>query len=609
MAAHRVAVLSVHSHGDRSFLDDRNLALLSGELSARGVDNDLVVAVLDPRCEENPDGNTVLARTVEVLSAYDVVVYERVWSAGLIAALRARLPNKTFIACEGEHRLDDAPADYVCRGDLGAGVASVLEVLRGERTAPLAGTAVRGPDGLTLVPGTPSPPAPSSSERFAPNLSPIVVNPEQRPPLRTFAVLGNAGCPYQADARDNPLYRGVAMPDGIGRGCAFCTTGNRYDGAPSEQTAKRVFEQLRALRGAESGIEHVVLKDQNPFAYLETLIERAIDARVPPFTLMLETRADWFLRAAPKFEAALTLAQGAGHRLAPYLVGIENFSQAELDRMNKGIDAATNVEFLLALRRWKERFGRALDLDQAAFGFVLFTPWTTFDDLQLNLRGIEQTRFHELRGKILQSRARLYPDTALYYLAQRDGLLSDAHARSGDDASRRYGYFPAHPWRFADPRVGALAALASELSDQTGGRDELSLFHGLLAAFEDESAAPTAESVLALAEARQPGGAGAASASASVHARLRRLLAPLDLDAGFESGWRLGELTTDTGRLRVELVHEHEAPLLLDIAPRGTTPYYARSRHYHLSYRNSALSDAQRRALEVLARALSQGDR
>ena len=29
-----LAILSVHSHGDRSFLDDRELALVSGELAA-----------------------------------------------------------------------------------------------------------------------------------------------------------------------------------------------------------------------------------------------------------------------------------------------------------------------------------------------------------------------------------------------------------------------------------------------------------------------------------------------------------------------------------------------------------------------------------------------
>ena len=43
-----VAVLSLQSHGDRSFLDDRSLALLSGSLRERGIENDLVVAVLVP---------------------------------------------------------------------------------------------------------------------------------------------------------------------------------------------------------------------------------------------------------------------------------------------------------------------------------------------------------------------------------------------------------------------------------------------------------------------------------------------------------------------------------------------------------------------------------
>ena len=43
----RVAVVSLHSHGDRSFLDDRGLALVAGDLRAGGVDADLVDGVMD----------------------------------------------------------------------------------------------------------------------------------------------------------------------------------------------------------------------------------------------------------------------------------------------------------------------------------------------------------------------------------------------------------------------------------------------------------------------------------------------------------------------------------------------------------------------------------
>src|SRR5262249_20814492 len=150
-------------------------------------------------------------------------------------------------------------------------------------------------------------------------------------------------------------------------------------------------------------------------------------------------------------------------------------SQPELDRYNKGTTAEANIEFIERLWGWRERHGEALDLTSASFGFVLFSPWTTLDDLEANLRAIQRTRFDALRGRVLLSRARLYPDTALYYLAARDGLLIDAH-REGEDSSRRYGYYPAHPWRFLHEDVAHFAALATELVERTGGRDETALF-------------------------------------------------------------------------------------------------------------------------------------
>src|SRR6185503_12996794 len=106
----RVALVSFHNHGDRSFLDDRFLALLSGDLRAAGVENELHVAILG---DEARDAAT-FDRLVALLEPYDTVVYERVWSRAVVADLRERLPGRTFIHCRGEHALDDPSADWIC---------------------------------------------------------------------------------------------------------------------------------------------------------------------------------------------------------------------------------------------------------------------------------------------------------------------------------------------------------------------------------------------------------------------------------------------------------------------------------------------------------------
>jgi hypothetical protein len=460
-------------------------------------------------------------------------------------------------------------------------------------------------------------PPPLRRSRYAPNLRPIVVNPEFLPPVRTFSVVGNNGCPYQSDARENPLYAGTQIPQQFGRGCAFCTTGNQYEGRPNPETAAAVLEQIRYVRANAPELQLLVLKDQNPFGYLTEVVEGCEREGVSDFTLLLETRAEWFLRNAKRFDRALAVARQINVRIAPFLVGIENFSQAELDRFNKGINVATNIEFLETLWRWREEYGNALDLSHAAFGFILFSPWTTMQDLAANLEGIRRTQFDRLRGSILLSRARLYPDTALYYLAERDGLLADDFASESDNASRRYGYYPSRPWKHAHPDVAHFATLATELAERNGSRDMVNLFQALLDEFEaagENWPATTTGDVWKRYEAMVGEGDRArprtlAPAGEALRGRFARLVRPLSFDGAFAGGWRFGQLRACPGIVEVELRHEAEPQLVVELVPRGQGAHFQRSRHYEIRAAGREFTAAQRQALAVLSQAITENDR
>ncbi len=599
----RVAILSFHSHGDRSFLDDRDLAIVCGDLRDDGLAADLVLVAFG--------ADEALDRVVEqqlalALSPYDAVVFERVWSASLVDRLRAALPDRTFIHCRGEHRLDDPPADYVCPSDLRQGLPALLDHLRGLVRAPPPGTLTKN-DGAWIAVGAPSL-APPRPRRYAPTLRPVIVNPDGFPTSRTFSILGNAGCPYQADARDNPVYEGAVIPAGLGRGCAFCTTGNTYEAKPAAEAAAFVLEQLRYLRTHAPELGSLVLKDQNPFAYLTEVVQTVAAEGLGPFTLMLETRADWLTRSARRFDDALRAARSGGIRISPFLVGIESFSQPELDRYNKGTTAYANVAFVERLWSLREVHGETLDLARASFGFVLFSPWTTLGDLETNLRAIQRTRFDQLRGRLLLSRARLYPDTALYYLAERDGLLIDAF-REGEDTSRRYGYYPAHPWRFQHDDVAHFAALATKLVEATKGRDELALFARMIEAFRAAPDFRAITSAQILEQTRAPREGEPDGVSLDLRKRFQRLVRPLPIEGSFAGGFRVTDLATAPGLLRVHLARAGEEPLVVDIVPRGEGPSYARSRHYDIRFRNPSVSVDQRRALDAVCRAITENDR
>jgi MoaA/NifB/PqqE/SkfB family radical SAM enzyme len=478
----RTALLSLHSHGDRSFLDDHLLAHLSGALRALGHANELVVVALDGAA---PIEGEAFAALVAALRAFDTIVYERTWTARIPDALGRALPDHTLIHCRGEHALADPPGRFVCeeRGALPA----LLEFIAGRRATLPARTIERTATGWRPGLGATGGPTP----RARPNLRPIIVNPAAFPAARTFSIDGNLGCPYQADARANPRYAGVAIPDGIGRGCAFCTTGNHHEARGQAELVEDLLGQLRHIRTEAPEIAQIVLRDQSPMGYLVELLEACGAAGVGGFTLMLQTRADWLLAGARRFQRGLDAAARAGITITPFLVGIESFAQDELDRFNKGVTVATNLALLAALRAWAAH--PAFDLAGASFGFILFTPWTTMADLRANRAAIAETRLDQLRGQLLRARVRLYPDTALYYLAARDGLLVDDAADSV--AAARYGYYPDHAWRFADPVVARFAALAAAASEATGGKDELRLFGCLLDAFA-AAPAPTLDEVL-----------------------------------------------------------------------------------------------------------------
>lgn len=600
----RTAILSFHSHGDRSFLDDRELALASGDLAEQGFANDLVLTVLE--AEAGRGLTEPEQRLVAFLRDYDLIVYERVWSRELVAWLRASLPDAVFVSCRGEHVLEDPPADVTLDGQLRASVPALVAWLRGRTALPPVGTRIR--DGARFV----APPAVSTGlptpTRYAPNLRPRVVNPEALPEKRTFSITGNTGCPFQLDARENPLYQGITIPAQYGKGCGFCTTGNAYAARPNQETAGHVLEQLRHVRATAPELDVLVLKDQNPFGYLTEVMTACAEEGVGDFALLLETRADWFLRSARRFERALEMAARARIRISPFLVGIENFSQPELDRFNKGTTAEANIEFLQTLWRWKEAYGDALELGHAAFGFILFSPWTQLEDLRVNLEAIRRTQLHRLRGSLLHSRARLYPDTALYYLARKDGLLTEAFAAS-EDNSKRYGYYPAHPWRFLHPETEHFARLAAELTDSTGSKDQLRLFECLMKAFDraDDYRSVRAEDVL-----REYRTAATSSAWEPADPRLRgrfeQLVRPLIFGRPFAGGWRMEELRRQSDTLELSMRHDSDGELRVRIAPRGRGPAYRHSKHYGLAVRGRELAPSQQAALDAVCDAIMKND-
>src|SRR5262249_15019357 len=159
---------------------------------------------------------------------------------------------------------DSAPADIFCDGEPKWILGPLVQWLRGQCDAPPSETLFRcerdnGEPPLWVKPD-PAVVAPPRAFAYAPNLRPIVVHPDLLPAVLPSTYPGNRGCPYNLNARNNPLYAGTNIPEGYGRVFAFCTTGNHYEGHPNAETAASVLEQIRYVRAHAPELDLLVLK-------------------------------------------------------------------------------------------------------------------------------------------------------------------------------------------------------------------------------------------------------------------------------------------------------------------------------------------------------------
>ena len=157
------------------------------------------------------------------------------------------------------------------------------------------------------------------------------------------------------------------------------------------------------------------------------------------------------------------------------LIGIENFSDTELRRFNKGLAAHDNLEAVRVLRELAAAHPAVFDFRRyGGLSTILYTPWTTLGDIALNLAVVEHFDLRELAPKLLHARLRLYEDTVLTAAARRDGLLVDAYGDAALDTARRTFYADELPWRFQRPVVERFNRIATRLDEDASLRgDEL----------------------------------------------------------------------------------------------------------------------------------------
>ena len=619
--ARSIAFLVFQSLRKGSYLHDGEISMLSGQLRLEGVPNEVVEAVFDGSNEaENAAVSATLADTLAE-HRFDVLVFHRIWDAALPQQIRQLLQERgqTPLFVLHPTKEIDSTEPYDCV--LGASPRLALRAIA-QAPAPLdlsglAGLSYRDAKGeLVDNPPGESEPAEPRWERTS-NFRRIRVNPEAagRPPA--VVIYGNPGCPYRKPVSTVEVWRKLPLDPKTTntRGCAFCDVNLSEDWRHVPDIARHCVRQIGQVQADLPDAYEMILLDQDPFPYLPELMRGLAAAEARPLHLLIQARADLFLKRTDKFEESLALAREHGHRLSPFLVGIENFHQPTLDFYNKGVTVETNVQVLLYLREVGRRFADVIDLDKMSPGFILWHPWVTMESLRANLEALANTELMRFRREVVLSKIRLYPDIPFYWKAKADGLLLGTYGAQGFDSAERYGYSEEHPYRFERPEAQAAYTLLAEFSKKYGSVDELPLLRMVLDWIEarkeywsDEQQlglrAPDAlcerfehdrgGDIMALRR-RRGGGGNKRDATASQREEVMALLGVPPTGAPIGSGqFELARLFCQDDRRELLFARPGQSNLVssdprsaafrLFIAPRSSKPHFMQTREHNLSY-------------------------
>lgn len=293
-----------------------------------------------------------------------------------------------------------------------------------------------------------------------------------------FIVTG-AECVYQRSVVGRPEYREVDLTGCRTTGCAFCATGGSGRAAPGA-VAGRVLEQVAAFLSTypfpvADARARLRLPGQLVLREVEE-VAAALQARSGPgLDLLLDARTDHILQQEARLGNAVRLLEETPHRIHICLVGVESFSRAELERMNKGVEPWQNLAAIRVLRDLERRHPGSFGFrEHGGLSTILYTPWTTLGDLGLNLAVARHFALAPYLGKLLHSRLRLYEGLPMTALARHDGLLVEAYDDPALDTARRNFYPDEIPWRFRDPRVEPINRITTRMnSDSALAKDAL----------------------------------------------------------------------------------------------------------------------------------------
>jgi hypothetical protein len=292
--------------------------------------------------------------------------------------------------------------------------------------------------------------------------------------LKLPAVVPEFGCHYARPSSENVLYRDLPphpvlqdpslLPrarealarhmEAGSRGCSFCVFRNQETRLlPVADTVDLVLEQARHLR-TEWKTRDMYIQSENPFRFLEPLVQKAIDEGIPPERLYIRTTPALLVRHRESLERCITRLSATGGKLQIMQLGFESFVQRHLDIFNKGATVEDNIKACRILRDLQRKFGPQAVEGYRGHGLILLHPWCRLEELRENLAIIEREAPFLRTAISVGSRLTLYNEfTPIFRKAMADRLVRRSNVGFGWD------------FRFEDPRMEVLIPLTGRMTE------------------------------------------------------------------------------------------------------------------------------------------------
>lgn len=258
-------------------------------------------------------------------------------------------------------------------------------------------------------------------------------------------IAGDWGCAYRNSSFGPGSGLEGLLPEYAPRGgCTFCT---RPCSNPLEWGRKRelLALQLDAVLAAFPAVKKLMVIDEMALSYVDELAKLLQSYPTRGIDILISGRLTHVKRYEDKLVTALGTLKGA-NSIRLYQFGIENLSDSVLRRFNKGL---TFEQIGVACRQIFELASRHDNLEvEESFGFIMFDPWTTVDELRENAERFGQVNLPKMRSGAPFTAIRLFPEAPLYWRALEEGLLTGSMDES------EFGYSVNSGWRFVHEEAG-----------------------------------------------------------------------------------------------------------------------------------------------------------